>query len=343
MIIPYIKRKNFDEKFLLRRVVPNGLRVEVRKDDKVKVDTILATGAANEVRTIIDVSSKLKVDEEKVKRYIKCLNGERVSKGDLLAHKKKGVMSKERKVLAPSNGVVNLSNIDSGIIKFMGVAKEMTLNSGVNGKVVSIIRNSDVNILCHALRIKAFKIFGNSVQGEMYIVKVAEEDEEKINIEIGSNLKGSIVLLDSCHSMKFFRKLATVGVSGVIQGGIRREIINELNKEGLWGMTLCVLGSYGEKSIDNNLLDHLMRNDGALTIINNDKKELVLTNFDKDQEHSYSRLVKRVEVGDRFFILDSRYYGMFSEAVEVNDSYCKVSLENGKMIKVDYANLAVIY
>jgi len=343
MILPYINKTDIDKKFTLKRIIPFGLTVEVRKDDVIQSDTILATGTASESKEIIDVSTELSVKPHIAKNYLKCLNGERVSKGDIIAVKKKGVITKEKSIFAPCSGVVNLADIDSGILKLMDVAKETTLSAGVSGKVISVIKNSNVDILCRVNRIKVFKVFGRGVQGEMYILSNAckYEGKKKGDIEIGTNLKGSVVVLKSVFDLKFLRRLATVGVSGVILAGVTTKITNELSSDGLWGMTLCILDAYGKIDIVEQM-GYLESNDGSLALIDIEDKELILTNFKDDEKETYSGFVKELENNDRLFLLNEENYGNYAYAVDIRSDKCKVRLHNGRFVEVTYDNVVIV-
>lgn len=344
MVLPYVSKKNVYKNFALKRSIPSGLRVNVQKDDDIQVDTILATGSTSEVKSILDVSTELKIKPKSAKTYLKCLNGERVSKGDILAIKKKSVVSKEKNILSPSSGVVNLSDIGSGILKLMGVAKETTLNAGISGKVISVIRNHNVDILCRVLKIKSFKVFGRDIQGEMYIIKDLEKykGEEKTDIEVGTNLRNSIVVLETIPKMQFFRKLATVGVAGVVVGGATSEIIDELSSDGLWGMTLCVLDAYGNLDIDDELMRCFEDNDGFLALINRKKKDLILTNFEDADDDINPHFTKDIEIGDKLFLLSEKNYGTYAYAVDTDSQKCKVRLKTGRFIEVDYENIVIV-
>ena len=125
-------------------------------------------------------------------------------------------------------------------------------------------------------------------------------------------------------------------------GGVKNELVKNLNSDGLWGMTLCITEAYGDKEIDSRLMNYFNMNDGSLSLIDKKKNEQILTNFEGEEEDTCYKLVKKIEVSDRLFLLDERNYGTYAYAADVSESKCKVRLETGRLVDVEYENLIIV-
>ena len=84
MFLPKKVNKLIDEKYQFRRTIPLGLKVTVDKGDRVKRDSILASGEIADEQVRLDLASSLRVKPQKVREYLECLSGVRVTIGDML-------------------------------------------------------------------------------------------------------------------------------------------------------------------------------------------------------------------------------------------------------------------
>ena len=350
MFLLYQNNKIISEKYILERQIPKGLDIEVVKDDKIKKDSVIASGEMFEEKERVDIAGELEVDADESYKYLKCINGEGINKGDLIAIKKKSMLRKEKEVFARVSGVINLSEINSGILKIYDVAKETTINAGVEGKVIRVIKDKEIGILCRVLKIIPFKIFGNTISGELFFLDNDKEEEvldSNNNIEIGSNLKGSIIALKFNSSFKFLRKLAIYGVKGIITAGISLQILDNIKKDGLWGMSIFVLNCYGISEFDSNMLKYIKINDGSLCIIDKKNKELILTNTPdkKESENIVSNsktFLKNYDIGAKVFIINENYFGEYGVIEGMEQNNVKVKVNNGKIIEEVENNLILI-
>ncbi|MBN2016243.1 hypothetical protein JW766_05440 [Candidatus Dojkabacteria bacterium] len=340
MLVPFQNNLQLVKKYMFRREIPRGLKIGPEIDDKVKADTVLASGEKAEERARIDISSILKINPEDAIKHLNCINGERVKKGEIIVLKKKKVMHKEQKIQSPYSGVVDLSEIKSGILRILGVAKEQTISAGIGGKVVSIIKDRQLGIECEVLKFKVVSLWGETVQGEMFYL-----DEKCDKVETGKNLNGDILILGMKPKMEFLRKLAIAGVSGVILPSISTKLIKELELEklGLWGMTLCITEGFGTGlSFSKFFISLARKNDGYIGLIDSKNDEIIFTNL-KDIPESVKNpvLVDEVEIGDPVQILDEGAWGKWGKVIEVSDKVVRVEVEGSREIETSIHNLVL--
>jgi hypothetical protein len=316
LFVPFKNNKIIDEKYHFIRKIPKGLKMRVEKGGNVKGDSVLASGEVLEEKKKIDVARALGVKSSDAGRYLECLNGEMIVKGDLIARKRGKIMGKEKKVFATSSGVISLDEVDSGFVKVLGVAKEATIQAGIDGRVVSAIRNKHIDILTTVLRFKPFGIFGDTVQGEMYYI----DQKEKI----GPNLSKGIIICDFKVDAVYLRDLALSGVIGVVTGGIDFGLSHRIKSGDWWGLSIVVTEGFGNLRIGEDILSVLKINDGYLCLIDSAKEEIVLTNVQEDKDIKNQTLVKPLEIGSKVCIFDSTLWGVYGEVQEIGGEYIKV-------------------
>jgi hypothetical protein len=321
MFVPLKNNKIIEKEYNLRREIPSGLTVDVDKGGQVKEDTVLASGEVSAPLVKVDLASALKIKPRDANKYLECLNGERVKKGDILARRSKKVVGGEFQIVASSNGVVDLSDIEAGFLKILGVAKENTISAGVEGKVVSIIQNRQIDILTTALKIKPFRIYGGGIQGEMFII----EDKR---VKIGANLCDGIIALNFKVEKEYLRELALAGVRGIVIGGIESDYVKEMTSEGLWGMSVCILEGFGDIKIDVDFLPILRENDGKLCLIDAEEGEFVLTNLRDGFILSRNKLLwGELAIGGKVQIFIAKHWGAYGKVEAISGEMAKIRLE----------------
>jgi hypothetical protein len=341
MFIPLKNDKKVDEKYVFKRTIPKGLAIEIEKGDKVKEDSVLASGETTSVRSRIDVAAALNVDVKDAKKYLKCLNGERVLQGDIIASKRKTLVRKGVDLTASVSGVVDLSEVHLGFIKILDVAQLCSVNSGVEGKVVSIIKSKQIGIVSEVLIVKPFWIFGESWQSELYHIDIKDS-----RVEMGENLKDSTVFLENydLKDEKLLRRLATIGVQGIILASVTMSLRQKVDEQGLWGMNLCVIEGFGSLEINERLAQLLKMNDGRLCLLDSEKQELILTKYDKRTftPEKKQRFLVKVKVGLDVQVFEEENWGAYGEIESIEDGFVSVKLQNKSSVHVDILNIIAV-
>jgi hypothetical protein len=338
MFVPYKTNRYFEKKYHFIREIPAGLDITAQKGSMIERDSILASGEVPEEKDRIDAATELRCNPTQLKKYLQCLNGEMVERGSVLARRAHGVISKEKIVKAPRSGLVNLSEVSSGFIRIMGAGVETTIQSGVKGKIYSVLSSKYVDIETPVVKVKPYKIFGESVQGEMYLLSSDKQ-------AIGPNLSGGIVLcsFDRWDEV-FLRSLALNGVVGVIVSSIDYSLLEQVKSAGFWGMTIIVIEGLGEIPYNPETLEIFEENDGYLSNVDHLKKEIILTNVFQSEKNGLQKFVKKLEVGNKVQVFSSTSWGSYGIVEEIVGEtvkvYTKHRLKN-ESIEVSAYNVVV--
>ncbi|MBU0975864.1 MAG: hypothetical protein ABIE03_00735 [Patescibacteria group bacterium] len=336
MISPIHKYKQIDRNYVFKRKFKKGLEVALSRDESVKRDAVLATGEVSGVKSRLDLASTLGVKSLDVQKYLLCIQGERINRGDAIAFRRSGVLKKEVRVQAPSSGIVSLTQIKEGILKILDFAKESTISVGVGGRVVSVIRNKYVSIRTEVVKVFPFEVLGRSIQGEILFVKDGRNEEVE-------NLNGSIVIIESTNvDLGFLRNLEMNGAKGVILGGLPFSIYQDFRKKSSAYFTLCLLEGFGDLTINPKLIDLLRKNDGYLAQLDSRSNELFLTFTKGAETESDDRIVTRLRKKMTVKIFDDQFWGEYGQIQEILGEYAKVQIAKNRIVDINVNNLFVI-
>lgn len=308
MIIPIKKIWDLEDSYKVKRSLSNGLRIVVEKEEEVEVDTVFATGKTPKKQFSIDLSSEMNIDFDNIESQLKCFQGELVKKGDILITARQKNGTRRVSLKSPINGVVNLDDIQKGFITIYSEGKDDVLRSGVKGKIVSIIKDKEIVVQTDIVRIKPFKIFGGSTQGEIIFLD-REED-----LVIGPNLDGSLVVMTSLSSSKLLRKFALFGVKGVILNSIDADLVSSGE---LYGVTICAIDGYGKIDYDKKIKNLFQENENSLCFLDKKKEEILLTNKTEHFDKKNSRFFMIAKKDMKVQVFDSTFWGAYGNITKL--------------------------
>ncbi|MDD3647481.1 MAG: hypothetical protein PHS44_03205 [Candidatus Dojkabacteria bacterium] len=336
MICPILKYKSTEEDYIFKRKFNKSLDVVVSKDDIVKRDAIMATGEVAEVKSRVDLAAALKVKAKDVSKYVLCIQGERINRGDPVAYRRGRVMKREIRIQAPSSGVVNLNQIKEGILKILDFASESTVSVGVGGKIVSVIRNKHVSIKTKVMKIHPFEVLGRSVQGEIVFLK----NENPSN---SISLSGSLVVVERPNiDISLLREIEMKGAKGVIIGGLSFNAYQKFRKIASSYFALCLMEGFGNLTINPKVLPLLKKNDGYMAELDSKNNELVLTYVQREVVEEKDKLVTRLRRKMLVKIVDDNFWGEYGQVMEIIGEYAKVQIAKNRIIDINVNNLFVI-
>ncbi len=338
-IVSAKKRVSLRKQFLFPRTFPEQLNVLIEKNKEVTYDTVLASGEIFEDSEKVDVASRLDIEPQEVKKYLKCISGERIEKGDVIAQRKTKVLRKEYIVRASIGGVVSLKEIDSGFVIISDASKETVFYAGMNGVIESILRGKMVQIKTDALVLEISFVEGKTAQGELYFFS-----EKQKRIE--NNVEGCIIVPDFEVSVEYLRNLVSLGVNGVILSSLRSDIFLDWEQKGLFDLSLGIVGGFGNIAFDRDIIDIFKQNDGHVCMMDSKNSELIMTNADGfEDEVKKEKFFKLLEVGDNVQTFSSDIWGHFGIVEKIIGNHAYVRLKKPflhRRVEVPFEDLQVL-
>ena len=338
MIIPIKKNKKYIANFNLKRRIEEGVEINVKKGKRVDRDDVIAVGHLPQVLVKLDIVSMLGIELVKLKGFIRCIHGERVKKGDILAVKKGGVLSKEFRVTAPVEGIIDLSDIKAGILKILGTSNKIEIKSGVKGKVLNTLKNKYVSISTQVLRYKPFDVRGKSSQGRLAFIE--SEDGKTIKEE---EIVDAIVFLRKKTTVEFLRKLEVFGASGVIIPSINYDLLEEFLSLSRRTFACAIIEGYVDIDLPEEESKMLRNFNGSYCLVDSQYNELIFAGIEENAKYYNSdQFVGIVKKGDIVQLTDYQNWGKFGKVLEVFPDYVKVDVIKSGVCNVDYLNLLMI-
>jgi len=290
--------------------------------------------------------------------------GSNVCKNEILAQRSSFWGLKKVVFRSPIDGVIKMMNEENGELVMEYPLQLITVPSGVEGKVVEVLPDRGVMIESSALIVKARLGLGLRREG---ILKVMQNREIPLTSpEINEDFAGKIVLAASSVGREALYKLITVKAKGLITGGIDWKVFNEIKsaRGGIEdvGLTVLVLGGFGNLPIPQEHFSFLEKFDGRLVIASGIWKKLILPNPQKleldnplgrELLGSVSFPVVEPLKGFRVRLLSFGRFGVYGTIAEslgkvkvlesqIESLTIPVKLENGEMLDVPFENLEII-
>lgn len=160
-------------------------RLAVQKGDKIKSGDELFTVTGSRIGETYYIPQELNVAVDEVKDYMLRLDGEYVSKGEVIAEKVSGSGLTVKQVVATRDGIVSLKRFHDGFVDILTEKKNHKFESKFKGEVLEASRQFGVKLQVETLSLSCFKskfvkrsylnsdyILDDDLQGDSYLGEI---------------------------------------------------------------------------------------------------------------------------------------------------------------------------
>jgi len=377
---PGLKRKNFFTSKKIRMLPIKG-NILVKIGDTVTYSTIVAQSMIPGNVHTVDAASILQLEGEyddnkeeftcHLKKHMLKKEGDTVDKDEILAKKEQFFGMIKLFCKSPIQSTIeSISNV-TGKILLREPPVPMQLEAYVPGKVVEILPQEGVIIETSGVFIQGIFGIGGETHGEI-LVMTKSEREILTDEQITSDCTGKILVIGSLISCKALQKAVTLGVKGIVVGGIDGEDLRKFlgyeigvaitGKEDV-NLTLIVTEGFGEMAMAKKTFQLLKENEGKLTCINGAtqiragviRPEIIipLDITDDKLEKTEDFLMEGMKPGLNVRIVKEPYFGSLGKITSLPPKLHRVDtesmirvlmveLENGNRVTVPRANVELI-
>lgn len=329
------------------RRLPLKGEVTVQVGDLVQPDTIVARTELPGIMQTVRVAEKLGVEVGDVERILKCKVGDKVERGTLLAETRSffGLMRNECR--SPVAGTVELFSPVSGHIGIRFKPTLVEVRAYIQGKVTEVIPEEGVVVETEGAMIQGiFGVGGEQLGG----LKVVSEGPDQILQEemITDDLAGKVVVGGSNITAEALRKAASVGVAGLVVGGIiDKDLIEYLGHDigvAITGQenvptTLIVTEGFGIISMANRTFELLKSLDGQTASINGAtqiragviRPEIIVPS-EKGSAGKVEDSEQSLDVGTKIRIIREPYFGRLGNVTALPPE--PVVIESGANVRI---------
>src|SRR3989344_2346185 len=251
MICPVWKRVFYDSQFDLVRTYFGHCTPSVKEGDKVEAESVVAHCEVSAGQRLVKVAHVLGVGRKSVKKYLLRSVGDRIYQGEIVARKKGVFGVGKRELRSPVDGVI--TDIDQNgdvIVKFLPMP--VRLVAGASGLITNV-REDSITVRTLGTEIKGASGLGKSREG--VIKMIAKANEFIIPQKIDASCQGRIVVGGSYLDRAAIEKALTIGVKGIVVGGIDYRDFTSLGVNSDVGITIIVTEGFGNVTMGKDVYE----------------------------------------------------------------------------------------
>lgn len=261
--------------------------INVLKDQIVTPSDIIGTALLSPGFRILNLSQALSVAPQEVEKYLTRSLGQKIFKDELLAYKSGGFLGVKKIVTAPTDGVLDFLNPQTGELRLIFLPKKHDLPAGVYGIIDALDHQKGLIIIrTQASIIHGMFGSGRVRDGTLHLISKRDELVGKSFISAQMNeqilVGGSLVFKDAITAA------ISAGVSGIIVGGINAKdykgmaggrLLFPKKLDNDIGISMIVCEGFGSIPIGWDIVETLKEFNGRFVAINGNGAVIYLPSF----------------------------------------------------------------
>jgi len=315
LICPLNKRVESNKQLILDRIYPGKCKPAVKAGASVDQVDIIAHCEISAGQRLIKIAHDLGVSGKNVEKFLTRRVGDRIYEGEIIARKKGFVGIGKKEIKSPLDGLI--SEIDSRgdvILKFL--PKPVRLLSGASGQIKEISDNK-ISISTIATKIHGFVSTGKLREGIISLIGTPQEFIIPSSLKPDS--KGKIIVGGALLEKAALEKAVTLGVAGIIVGGMNYRDFEKLTSGDDIGTTVMVTEGFGSAPLGGDLWQLLQRKEGRLGFLSGDENSLLIPEGSEEQKEVEltTRTWRELKVGDKVLVLRKGTSNLLGEVKEL--------------------------
>jgi hypothetical protein len=211
------------------RRLPLKGQVLVQEGERVLPDTVVARTELPGLMQTVRMADRLGIEPKEVAETLRVRQGDRVSKGDLLAETK-GLFGRlfRSQVVSPTTGTVELISPITGHVGIREAPTPVERTAYIRGVVTRVLPEEGVVVSCRGALAQGIFGVGGERLGEIAMA-TAQPDEMLTERALTATHRGKIVVGGHGVTRSALQCAAEVGVVGIVCGGVvDRELMDWL-------------------------------------------------------------------------------------------------------------------
>lgn len=378
-LAPYRVRIEKDIVTRVARLLRGKGRLNVAIGQEVTPEEIIGSGEIPAGFRTVNLSAELAVSPKVVEKYLKRNLGQRIYKGELLAYKEGGLFAGKKVVTAPTDGVLDFLNKETGELKISFFPKKAELVAGVYG-VVEEADNARGQVVIRIQVSRVHGVFGSGRPRDGILHILGKRDDLIGRNAIQTKYDGHILVGGSLFSKETISAAISSGIGGIISGGINApdyrgmasgHIIFPKKFDNDIGIGVVVCEGFGSVPIGLDIFEFLSEYEGKFVFVDGNKAvinlpsysssslikvkntrlpKLPVNNLTKEQDHTKGML--ELKIGLNVRVVGHSYFGEQGKILAIDNSltllpsqiktYLATVETPRKKIQVPVANLEII-
>lgn len=362
----------------VKRVLRGKGSFTINIGQEVSPEEIIGSATISSGFRTINIASLLSVSPQDAEKYITRKLGQRIYRGELLARKKGGFLSKEKIVISPTDGVLDFYNNKTGELRTVFLPRKVDLPAGVYG-IVENIDNERGEAVIRTQVSRVYGLFGTgrSRDGTLHILTKKDDFVSKDKLE--ARYYEHVLVGGSLFFRDTISAAISTGVSGIITGGINAKdymtmaggrIVFPRKMENDIGMSIVICEGFGSIPIGDDIFQMLAGYEGKFVFVDGNKAVINLPSFSSDSMANVKKTIlpeiqnevitepgaikgiSEIQVGLTVRIIGNSYLGEQGKIIAINESltllpsgirtYLVTVETTRRKIQVPVANLEII-
>lgn len=297
--------------YLFTIPLSGGENIYIKNGQKIELGEAILSKKSNGINESFFLVDELSCNAKDCMKYITCIDGQYVEKGDVIAQKSRPSGLTIKQIVVTQPGIVDLSRLNKGFVDILGEENDSIVESNFKGTVVEVLPGSHiaVNSPASALDLVATTLFDEKIFGTMTFLN---RDLEQLQDIPDVNLKGRIVWADSYLSLNSILKLFQKGASAVLV------YCMEYDDFRIVGLPVGVLEGFGKIHCDRVLFEQLLKLEGKFVVLDGQEKQLFIAKDRQDGMEKESYFVQGL-LGSTVISRHTAHYGHIGNITQVHD------------------------
>ncbi|BFU91254.1 MAG: hypothetical protein NTAFB01_24410 [Nitrospira sp.] len=210
-----------------RRMLPLPGKVLVNVGDLVRSDQVVARAELPGKVFPLNLANQLSVAPGEIKEYLIKKEGDVVEKDEILAENKPLIKWFKTEIRSPVAGTIESVSLVTGQVLLREPPRVLQLLAYVDGTIIETIPQQGVVVETTCGLVQGIFGIGGETSGEIAMA-VKGPDEPLTPSHFNSTMKGKVVVGGSFLSSEAMKQAKTVGVAGLVVGGIHDEDLRAL-------------------------------------------------------------------------------------------------------------------
>lgn len=324
MILKHKLFEKYDE-YIFKIPSGRGDRILVNVGEIVKEGTDILIKKGNNVKNSFFLPSQIGCTKENIGKYLTCMDGEFVEKGEILAEKTSMGGLTVKRLISPIQGVVDMSRISIGYLDLLGEEQEYTVKSTFNGLIEGINPIDGVTIKTSAYALDLVAI-SNVQDDSKYIVGDFVSlggGNDVVLSSVEENLQDKIVFAGKRLHPDLLRDIFEKGAKFVLSYSMDYQ--NFRNQ----GLPVGVIGGFGEIYSPKEMIDRITKKNHTFAVVDVNESQIFFLGGNMREGLKDSLFVQNI-VGRKVISHALGNYGMLGEVDGIEEeTYISVKWENG--------------
>jgi hypothetical protein len=312
-----------------------GESLYVKNQQEVKIGDPLFSKTENQIKDSYFLVDELNCKASECLRYVSCIDGEYINKGEVIAEKSTSKGLSVKRLLSKQEGIVDLERINQGFIDILGEEEQITVQSKFEGIVIDTLPGSHIAIQspASALDLGATTNFKERIFGDIVVLN----KENKIISDIPDvSLKGKIAWVGSYLPTDLTLRVFQKGARAILTYSMEYDDFRTI------GLPIGIIEGFGKIYCDEKFLKEFYKIDDKFAVLDNEEKQLFIAKQQQNEQSPTDFFVKEL-LGATVISRHSSHYGYIGTIVQINDlNYVTIDFgSSGKSI-VDLGSLDFI-